>query len=98
MISRRSPAVRGTHGPRPSATAVRRPTARSTADLLLVLDAPAGMTGASRFRSHNGSMAPWQRFLEGRDAERAWKVINDIAQGLRPTAENIDPAADPGVA
>ncbi|HEU4887208.1 MAG TPA: lanthionine synthetase C family protein, partial [Thermoanaerobaculia bacterium] len=43
-------------------------------------------------------MAPWQRLLEDRDAERAWKVIDDIAQALRPAAENIDPTDDPGVA
>ena len=43
-------------------------------------------------------MAPWQRLLEDRDAERAWKVIDDIAQALRPKAENIDPTDDPGTA
>jgi len=42
-------------------------------------------------------MATWQRLLEDRDAERAWKVIDDIAEALRPDAENIDPAADPTV-
>ena len=43
-------------------------------------------------------MATWQRLLEDRDAERAWKVIDDIAQALRPAAENIDPGDDPAVA
>jgi lantibiotic biosynthesis protein len=43
-------------------------------------------------------MAPWQRLLEDRDAERAWKVIDDIAQALRPAAENIGPGDDPAVA
>ena len=43
-------------------------------------------------------MATWQRLLEDRDAERAWKVIDDIAQALRPEAENLDPGSDPGVA
>lgn len=36
--------------------------------------------------------------MEDRDAERAWKVIDDIAQALRSKAENLDPGADPGVA
>ena len=43
-------------------------------------------------------MATWRALLEDRDAERAWKVIDDIAQALRPAAENIDPTDDPGVA
>jgi lantibiotic biosynthesis protein len=42
-------------------------------------------------------MATWQRLLEDRDAERAWKVIDDIAHALRPKAENLDAAADPTV-
>ncbi|HXA18366.1 MAG TPA: lanthionine synthetase C family protein [Thermoanaerobaculia bacterium] len=40
----------------------------------------------------------WRPFLEGRDAERAWAVIHDIAEGLRPAAENLQPAANAGVA
>lgn len=43
-------------------------------------------------------MATWRRLLEDRDAERVWKVIDDIAQALRPTAENLDREADPAVA
>ena len=42
-------------------------------------------------------MATWRQLLEDRDAERAWKVIGDIAQALRPHAENLDPEADPSV-
>jgi lantibiotic modifying enzyme len=38
----------------------------------------------------------WRPLLEGADAERVWAVIDDIAEALRPEAENIDPAADPG--
>jgi lantibiotic modifying enzyme len=43
-------------------------------------------------------MAIWRQLLEDRDAERAWKVIDDIAQALRPRAENLEPGRDPGVA
>jgi lantibiotic modifying enzyme len=43
-------------------------------------------------------MATWRALLKDRDADRAWRVIHDIAEALRPMAENIDPAADPGVA
>jgi len=42
--------------------------------------------------------AAWRPLLEGRDAERVWAVIHDIAEALRPEAENIDPEADPGFA
>lgn len=42
-------------------------------------------------------MATWRQLLEDRDAERAWKVIGDIAEALRPHAENIDPEAEPTV-
>ena len=42
-------------------------------------------------------MAPWRRLLEDRDAERVWKVIDDIAQALRPTVESLDPEANPAV-
>ena len=35
--------------------------------------------------------------MEDRDGERAWKVIDDIAQALRPTVENLDPEANPAV-
>jgi class I lanthipeptide synthase len=42
-------------------------------------------------------MATWRQLLEDRDAERAWKVIDDIAQALRPHAENLDPEGDPSV-
>ena len=43
-------------------------------------------------------MATWRRLLEDRDAERAWAVIHDIAEAMRPEVENLDPGADPGVA
>jgi lantibiotic modifying enzyme len=42
-------------------------------------------------------MAPWRRLLEDRDAERVWKVIDDIAHALRPTVENLDAEANPAV-
>ena len=42
-------------------------------------------------------MATWRRLLEDRDAERAWKVIDDIARALKPEAENLDPEANPTV-
>ena len=43
-------------------------------------------------------MTTWQRLLEDRDAERAWAVIHDIAEAMRPEVENLDPGVDPGVA
>src|SRR5689334_13717293 len=44
-------------------------------------------------------MSAWRPLLEGRDAERAWKAIHDIAEGFRPEVENFDPSiAHPGVA
>ncbi|HEX6099579.1 MAG TPA: lanthionine synthetase LanC family protein [Thermoanaerobaculia bacterium] len=43
-------------------------------------------------------MATWRRFLEDRDAERAWKAIDDIAQALRPYVETLDPKGNPTVA
>lgn len=43
-------------------------------------------------------MTGWHRLLEDRDAERAWKVIDDIARALRPEVENLDPEANPAVA
>jgi lantibiotic biosynthesis protein len=43
-------------------------------------------------------MAAWRALLEDRDAERAWKVIDDIALALRPTVEHLDPEANPAVA
>ena len=42
-------------------------------------------------------MGNWRQLLEDRDAERAWKVIDDIAQALRPYAENLEPETDPSV-
>jgi lantibiotic modifying enzyme len=41
-------------------------------------------------------MTTWRPLLEGSDAERTWAVIYDIAEALRPQAENLDPQADPG--
>ena len=40
----------------------------------------------------------WRALLDGADAERAWAVIHDIAEAMRPEVENLDPGADPGVA
>lgn len=40
-------------------------------------------------------MTAWRPLLEGSDAERAWAAILEIAEGLRPEAENIAPDADP---
>ncbi len=43
-------------------------------------------------------MTTWRPLLEGPDAERVWAVIHDIANGLRPQVENLQPTANPGVA
>jgi lantibiotic modifying enzyme len=43
-------------------------------------------------------MTAWQPLLEGADNDRAWAVIHDIAEGLRPEAENLQPGANAGVA
>jgi len=40
-------------------------------------------------------MTTWRPLLEGDDAERAWAAIRDIAEALRPEAENLGPDADP---
>src|ERR1700760_4144177 len=43
-------------------------------------------------------MAHWRPLWEGRDAERAWVAIHDIAEGLRPELEVLEPTVHPGVA
>jgi lantibiotic modifying enzyme len=42
-------------------------------------------------------MVTWRALLTDRDAERAWAVIHDIAEALRPKVENLAPDADPAV-
>jgi lantibiotic biosynthesis protein len=42
-------------------------------------------------------MATWRRLLEDRDAERVWAVIHDIAEAMRPAAENLQPSANPSM-
>src|SRR5262245_28891198 len=40
-------------------------------------------------------MTTWHPLLEGRDAERTWSVIHEIAEGLRPEVERLGPDTDP---
>lgn len=41
-------------------------------------------------------MKSWQTLLDGKDADRVWQVVGDIAEAMRPEAENLAPDADPG--
>jgi len=40
-------------------------------------------------------MTAWHPLLEGDDAERAWRVIDEIAEALRPEVEKIGADTDP---